>query len=465
MHAQPEDQPAVWLDSARIHPITGRWSLFAFNPWLYCAARGNNIILRTDASTTHWQADPLKVLRMLLERYRTKNVEHPFIRVLGLVGFLSYGINQWIEALPVKEAHPRKRASAVEPSEPDMLFYGMRSNILVDHQQNCTWMIGVSNPNTPKALARQQAKNALESVKHQIGAKVLIKSKVCLKSNITAISTQASFERMVRRTLKQIKAGEIFQANISQRFVAEFEGDSRNFYSTLRRINPSPFACWLSSDDLSIISASPERLVRVQDDRVDTRPIAGTRPRGATPKDDVINSLELLLSEKEQAEHLMLVDLERNDLGRICQTGSINVDEFKVLEEYSHVIHIVSQVSGKLRSDCDLIDVIRATFPGGTITGCPKVRCMELLQETEPVNRGLYTGSLGTIGFSGMMDLNIAIRTIITHNNHLAFHVGAGIVADSDPKREYEETLAKAAALIKTLHSVDNWTNIDAPIS
>jgi anthranilate/para-aminobenzoate synthase component I len=189
----------------------------------------------------------------------------------------------------------------------------------------------------------------------------------------------------------------------------------------------------------------------VQEGRVDTRPLAGTRPHGGSPEADALNSLELLLSEKERAEHIMLVDLARNDLGRVCVHGSVGVNDLMALEECSHVIHIVSDVAGVLRRHVDAVDVIRAVFPGGTITGCPKVRCMEIIRELEPVARGLYTGSLGVLGFDGTLDLNIAIRTMVIRGRRVSFHAGAGIVADSDPEREYHETLAKAAALMGAL--------------
>jgi anthranilate/para-aminobenzoate synthase component I len=275
---------------------------------------------------------------------------------------------------------------------------------------------------------------------------------------------------MVGRALEFIRNGEVFQANLSQRFTAEWRpaparfvssseaagvgGMALELYRLLRRINPSPFACYLACDDLAVVSCSPERLVRVQDGRVDTRPIAGTRPRGASPHEDALNSLELLLSEKERAEHIMLVDLSRNDLGRVCEAGSVAVDELMALEDYSHVIHIVSNVSGRLRRGTEAADIIRAVFPGGTITGCPKVRCMEIIRELEPVARGLYSGSLGVLGFDGSLDLNIAIRTIVLQGPHLSFHVGAGIVADSVPEREYHETLDKARAMMDALQSI-----------
>ena len=260
---------------------------------------------------------------------------------------------------------------------------------------------------------------------------------------------------MVARALEHIRAGDIFQANVAQRFTAAWTRPALPLYETLRRVNPSPFACFASVEGCRVVSCSPERLVRVQEGRVDTRPIAGTRPRGATPADDAVNSLDLLLNDKERAEHIMLVDLARNDLSRVAEVGSVAVNELMSLEAYSHVMHIVSDVSAGLRRGMDAVDVIRAVFPGGTITGCPKVRCMELLRELEPVPRGLYTGSLGYLGFDGTMDLNIAIRTMVVQDGRLSFHVGAGIVADSDPQREFQETLAKAAALVSALRAVE----------
>ncbi len=200
-----------------------------------------------------------------------------------------------------------------------------------------------------------------------------------------------------------------------------------------------------------IVSSSPERLVKVENSAVETRPIAGTRPRSRDPKTDKSLSAELLLNEKERAEHLMLVDLERNDLGRICQTGSVHVSELMFLEQYSHVSHIVSNIKGELRPKVSVKDILRAVFPGGTITGCPKVRCMEIIRELETENRGLYCGSFGYIGFSGYLDLNIIIRSIILKNEKACFNVGAGIVADSSPEKEYLETLDKAKAMVQVL--------------
>jgi anthranilate/para-aminobenzoate synthase component I len=258
---------------------------------------------------------------------------------------------------------------------------------------------------------------------------------------------------MVRRAKAFIAQGEIYQVNLSQRFSAPLSSSPWKLYEDLRAINPSPFAAFADYGSLQIVSASPERFLRVQGDLIETRPIAGTRPMGETPEETHALRSELLLNEKEQAEHLMLVDLERNDLGRVCRYGTVQVDTFMDLEEYSHVIHIISNVRGTLRPGVGFADLIRATFPGGTITGCPKVRCLEILEMLEPVRRQLYTGSLGFVSYTGDLDFNLLIRTAFMTGGRVYLHAGAGIVADSDPTREYEETLHKAKALFLALHA------------
>ncbi len=446
LQSLPSAMPVVWLDTARPHPVTGRWSFLGYDPWLTVVARGTRLEVRTSASTQRWRAHPLQALRQVMQRYRLAPLGQPHARALGLMGGLSYEMNRWIERLP--EPQP------VGSTWPDMAWFGMRVVVLVDHLEQRSWLLSLADPHQPAPLARREARAALALAVERLGSSVEEPARPVAPppaAALTPTSTQAEFEAMVARALEHIRAGDIFQANISQRFTASWRGSALPLYETLRRINPSPFACFLSWGDLEVISCSPERLVRVQDGRIDTRPIAGTRPRGATPADEALNSLELLLSEKERAEHLMLVDLARNDLGRVCKTGSVEVEELMALEAYSHVLHIVSEVSGMLQAPADAVDVIRAVFPGGTITGCPKVRCMELLRRIEPVARGLYTGSLGYLGFDGTMDLNIAIRTMVRHGEALSFHAGAGIVADSDPEREYQETLAKAEALVAAL--------------
>ena len=447
VRALPPESPVMWLDSARHHEVTGRWSLVGCEPWLTFTARGDRLQMTTSATTRVWRGHPLEGLRHLLRTYRAPAVAAPHGRAIGLMGFLSYDLNRWIERLPA----PQPSGSRA----PEMLWFGMKTMILADHRQRCGWLLSVADPHREPRVARRDAREAMRRVEQRLSASAAPEpAEPRAMARVEATSTQAEFEAMVSRALEHIRAGDVFQANVSQRFTAPWPGQAWPLYEALRRVNPSPFACFLSSDELSVVSCSPERLVRVQDGHLETRPIAGTRPRGATPEDDVLNGLELLLSEKERAEHIMLVDLARNDLGRVCDIGTVGVGELMTLEEYSHVIHIVSDVAGRLRQGVDAVDIIRAVFPGGTITGCPKVRCMEILRQLEPVARGLYTGSLGYLGFDGTLDLNIAIRTMVIEQGRVSFHVGAGIVADSDPEREYHETLAKAEALLSALRAV-----------
>jgi len=273
-----------------------------------------------------------------------------------------------------------------------------------------------------------------------------------LQSNMS----KKEYVESVQRAKKYIEEGDIYQANLSQRFETRYSSDPFDLFLRLRSVNPSPFSGYLKFKDFTIVSSSPERLVKVENSAVETRPIAGTRPRSNDPETDKSLSAELLLNEKERAEHLMLVDLERNDLGRICKTGSVHVSELMFLEQYSHVSHIVSNIKGELKSKVSVKDILRAVFPGGTITGCPKVRCMEIISELETLSRGPYCGSFGYIGFSCYMDLNIIIRSILLKNGKACFNVGAGIVADSCPENEYLETLDKAQAMIQVLSEQTN---------
>ena len=258
------------------------------------------------------------------------------------------------------------------------------------------------------------------------------------------------FLERVRRVQEYIAAGDIYQANISRPWRVELAGDTSvaAIYDRLCAANPAPFAALAQWQGIAILSSSPERLVSVSDRLIQTRPIAGTRPRSRAPGRDVPETAELAAHPKERAEHVMLIDLERNDLGRVCEAGTVRVDEFMSIESYAHVHHIVSNVSGRLRADATPVDAIRAVFPGGTITGCPKFRCMQIIAELEGEGRGAYTGSLGFLGRDGSMDLNILIRTMTLHGRSINFRAGGGIVADSIPERELEETRAKARGLL-----------------
>ncbi|MFQ4142392.1 anthranilate synthase component I [Chlorogloeopsis sp. ULAP02] len=285
----------------------------------------------------------------------------------------------------------------------------------------------------------------------------------CFPSFSSFQTSQAEYEAAVNRAKKYIQAGDIFQANLSLRFEAQTNASGWEIYRALQQINPSPFACYFKTPWGDIISCSPERLVQSQrctdkHFRVSTRPIAGTRSRGITSKQDQLLAAELLSNIKERAEHIMLVDLERNDLGRVCEWGSVSVDELLTIERYSHVMHLVSNIKGTLRSELNAVDLIRAMFPGGTITGCPKVRCMKIIEELEPVRRSLFYGSCGYLDWQGNLDLNILIRTLLLAPtptfNTVWGQVGAGIVADSDPTREWHESLHKAQAQLNALAKV-----------
>jgi len=267
----------------------------------------------------------------------------------------------------------------------------------------------------------------------------------------TANVTRDQFCRAVLQAKEYIAAGDIFQVVLSQRLRASLRRAPFDVYRVLRSVNPSPYMFYLHFGDHQLIGSSPEVMVRLEEGRAQLRPIAGTRRRGATPGEDQLLAQELLADAKERAEHIMLVDLGRNDLGRVCRYGSVHVDELMVIERYSHVMHIVSNVSGELAPGRSAFDLLRATFPAGTVTGAPKVRAMEIIDELETTRRGPYAGAVGYFGFTGNMDSCITIRTIIARNGCAYVQAGAGVVADSDPDREYEETLNKAQALLKTI--------------
>jgi anthranilate synthase component 1 len=294
-----------------------------------------------------------------------------------------------------------------------------------------------------------EMRNELEDLKPVDGLK-------CTELAALVADPPQSYKSAVEQIHEYILDGDVFQVNLSRAWHGQFEAraDAGALYRSLRKSNPAPFGGMVHWNDFVLMSSSPERLVSTRQGEVQSRPIAGTRPRGLDPESDQALSRELLAHPKERAEHIMLIDLERNDLGRVCQTGTVEVDELMVVESYEHVHHIVSNVRGQLRSDVTPVDVIRAVFPGGTITGCPKVRCMEIIAELEHVGRSFYTGSFGYLGLDGSMDLNILIRSMLLHDRQITFRTGAGIVADSDPDGELAETEDKARGLLQALGPV-----------
>jgi para-aminobenzoate synthetase component 1 len=352
----------------------------------------------------------------------------------GWLGWLGYDAAWGIEKLPYvrNDALPFPVAYWYEPA----------NFALLDHQEQQLWLA------TTVPQKGDDWVNRLNQLVPNFSTQKLP------DLSLQFTTDQRQYEAMVKRAKGYIKAGDIFQTNLTLRFTTTSQKplDSWSIYQRLHQINPSPFASYWRSPWGSVVSCSPERLVQLQGDLAQTRPIAGTRPRGKTPAEDEKLQAELKANRKELAEHIMLVDLERNDLGRVCDWGTVEVDELLAIERYSHVSHLVSNVRGQLRRDCDGVDLVKALFPGGTITGCPKVRCLEIIEELEPVRRSLFYGSCGYWDQRGHLDLNILIRTLLFTQNTAIGQVGAGIVADSDPTKEWLESLQKAKALLFALN-------------
>ncbi len=462
------DGHAVLLESARVSEKIGRYSFVSADPYLIFKSKGDTVELSLPAppagkygSRASMKRKPLAKLRELMANYRTERIAGlpPFTG--GAVGFFSYDFVHQFEKLP-KRAQP-------DLAIPEAYFVFVDTVIAFDHVLNKAWLIVNPGAREQEMGFRRPEPGHWDRLYDEATAR-LSKLRERLAASCSAFAddapgtgtgrqiplepnmTQAAFESMVRKCKEYIAAGDVYQANLSQRFAAAIgDADPLRLYRILRDVNPSPFAAYLEFGDLALVSSSPERLIRLREGMADTRPIAGTRRRGMDVTETRTLSSELLTNEKERAEHIMLLDLERNDLGKVCDYGTVQVDEMMVVEDYSHVIHIVSNVRGTLASGRDCFDLIRAVFPGGTITGVPKVRCMEIIDELEPVARGPYTGSIGYISHAGDADLNIIIRTFVIKGGTAYVQVGAGIVADSDAEREYAETLHKAEALRRAL--------------
>jgi len=387
-----------------------------------------------DGQQTPLPGDPFAVLDSILEQRRVPRGSAEIDFPGGFFGYLGYDLARWVEELPWRARRDRPLPA---------LWLDWVDIVAVYDRQQGELVLGSLDAQVNLAALETELRRALQLP--------LPASRPCAIRLPEPHLSQEEFEGMVRRARDYIVAGDIYQANLSCRFEGRFSGSSLDLYRRLRAVNPSPFACLLRAGDLEIVSSSPERLVSLRAGVAETRPIAGTRPRGYSPPEDAELGRELLAHPKERAEHVMLLDLERNDLGKVCRMGTVEVNELMVLERYSHVTHIVSNVRGLLRDEVTPFELIRATFPGGTITGAPKKRCMEIIEELEPVGRGSYTGSAGYISASGDLDLNILIRSFQKFGAEIDYQVGAGIVADSVPEREWHECLAKGMALRKAL--------------
>ena len=401
-------------------------------------------------------SDPIADLQQILSRYMPVDVPELGAFWSGAVGFFSYDVARYIERLP---SPPARGVQA-----PDAIFLLTGAVVVIDNlrsQARVVVAVEVSATSDRDTLI-QQHDEAQTQIDEVIGRLRGPSALAPLSLDETAAPAQGTsrysrdrFERDVERIREYIFAGDCFQALLARRIEVPFDFSSEALYRALRVINPSPYMYHLALDGVELVGSSPELLVRVSDGRVTVRPIAGTRPRGATPEDDARLCAELLADEKERAEHVMLVDLGRNDVGRVARYGTVKVTELMKVEKYSHVLHIVSQVEGELRDGLSALDVFRATFPAGTMTGAPKVRAMEIIDELEPERRGPYAGAVGYIAAGdARMDLAITIRTCVIAGGVASVQAGAGIVADSNPAREWDETENKARAMLTAIGRV-----------
>ncbi len=442
---------AYLLESAERGKKLGRYSFLGSNPSLIFKSKGKRIeIIREGKKETRKVSDPLVTLKKLMAQYKFVKVKGLPRFIGGIVGYLSYDMVRFFEKLPDKNPD--------DLNLPDAIFLLTDTILIFDHLEHKIKVISNAhikkNPKKAYQEAIRKIEKLISQLKKPLSQKSKIKnqkSKIKIKSNLT----KEAFKKSIRKAKEYIKEGDIIQVVFSQRLETKITVDPFDIYRTLRTINPSPYMYYLKCKDLRLIGSSPEILVRLEEGMVEVRPIAGTRPRGRTEKEDRALEKELLADPKERAEHIMLVDLGRNDVGRVAEFGTVKVNELMAIERYSHVIHIVSDVTGRLKKDRDSFDVLRASFPAGTVTGAPKIRAMEIIDELEPVRRGPYAGAVGYFSFSENLDTCITIRTIVIKGNQAYIQAGAGIVADSIPEREYQETMNKAKALIKAIENAE----------
>lgn len=433
---------AFFLDSGCDHHKLGRYSFIGCDPFLVFKSKLRKISMEWAAGgTEEVDGDPLECLSGLLRRYRVDAGESGIPFNAGAVGYLSYDLKGFIEELPDRAVD--------DIGIPDIIL-GFYDTVYVrDNATGRSFISSTGLPSGKSERARQRIGYLKEALERTVPPErpAGYKPGGAVRSNFS----RSEYMKAVRRAKEYIKRGDIYQVNLSQRFTAPLAMPPVELYRRLRDYSPAPFAAYLDLDGISILSSSPERFLLKRGRYIETRPIKGTRPRGADASGDHAMETELAASAKDMAEHIMIVDLERNDLGRICDYGSVEISESAIIERYANVFHMVSTVTGTLREGVDAIDCIRATFPGGSITGAPKIRSMEIIDSLEPFKRSVYTGAIGYIGFDGNMDTSIVIRTFVIKGKSLYFHVGGGIVADSDPMDEYEETLHKARGLMQAL--------------
>ena len=440
-----EDGAAFLLESVEGGDRWARWSFVGWDPLFVVSAGGSGIEVTGDGPSPG-SSDPLEAMQEILEGLNVAG--QPGLPPLhsGLVGYLSYDAVRYVEHLPDRPPDDR--------GLPLMMWQGVGSLAAVDRFSQTVILIRNVRPGDDPEGSYDAAVESLEADAAKLGSGG--RRPVPMPSFEGVPDGEASMTRQeymaaVETVLQHVAAGDAFQVVPSIRFEVPLEHDAFSVYRALRLINPSPYMFFLRFDDVAVAGSSPELMVRIRDRRVHSRPIAGTRPRGSSPLEDEALEKELLADPKELAEHVMLVDLARNDLGRVAEFGTVLVDDLMVIERYSHVMHIVSGVSGDLSPGMGPIDVLRATFPHGTVSGAPKVRAMEIIDSLEPVARGPYAGAVGYIDFSGNMDTAIALRTMVASGGTAWVQAGAGVVADSEPAAEYDECVAKARAVLAAI--------------
>ena len=430
----------AFLDSSLTDGRGGRYSFFTADPFLTVRSRGRRVELICPAGRVVTEEDPWRLIQLLLRRYRVDRVESlpPFLG--GAVGYFGYDLGRTLERLP---------ATAADEGMPE-LDIGFYDWVLVaDHLSGESWVVATGLPTGKEADARARLAGIQERLRVPAPSSNCAASPTAprLRSNFR----RADYLRAVERAREYIAAGDIFQVNLSHRLEGEWSGAAWPLYERLRAASPVSYGAYLDLGATKVLSASPERFLRLDGGRVETRPIKGTRPRGRTRYEDRDLGEGLLASEKDRAENLMIVDLLRNDIGKVSRVGSVRVPELFHLERHASVWHLVSTVTGELQPGLDAVDLLRACFPGGSVTGCPKIRAMEIIEELEPVRRGVYCGAIGYLSFTGAMDTNIVIRTLVLRDGRMHLQVGGAVTYDSDPEAEYAETLAKGRALLGAL--------------
>ena len=446
------EAPSFLLESAEQKDQTGRFSFLGFGARATFTATGKTLTLTENGTSRTFETDrdPLDELEKWMAPYRTE--VDPSLPLFhgGAVGYLSYDCIRWFE--PTIPTAPKD-----ELGIPDMFFMVTETVVAFDHRQRRIRIVANAfpekeNPAAAYEAACERIRGILESLSKPLAFEPIFTESTPAAAPSTSNTTREEYHAMVHRAHEYIRSGDIFQIVLAQRFETEFHDDALDLYRALRFVNPSPYMfCLRCPGGYSLVGSSPEVHVRLTGDLVEIRPIAGTRRRGATVEEDNANADDLMADPKERAEHLMLVDLARNDVGRIAEYGSVKVTDFMTIERYSHVMHIVSHVSGKLAGGRSAFDVMRATFPAGTVSGAPKVRAMQILNELEKSKRCSYSGAVGYFGFDGNHDSCIALRTVLLKDGKAYVQSGGGVVADSTPEGEYQETLNKAMAGMRAI--------------